>query len=338
VDFQPTEDQKALREGIRNFCEGQVPNERLPDLEKSGGFDRALWSELAEMGVFALRVPEAKGGVGLGYADAVLVFEELGRRLVPGPLVWSHLAAGLIDGAATGEVVVGGLDLCGDHPTPIVIEHLQSLDALLVLRPDRIERLDPHSFSASQSDVPLDPLTPVHHVEALPAGETIGDARAAAWMRLEGAAIVSGQLLGLAEGALDLANEYAKGREQFGRPIGGFQAVKHILAEMFVRQEAARAGAYNAGATLDTPEVADVERAVSSGKLTAGEGAIRNARSCIQVHGGMGFTWEVIAHYYLKRAWVLENVFGTQDEHAERIAGILERLGGSRGKSRDQTA
>ena len=146
-------------------------------------------------------------------------------------------------------------------------------------------------------------------------------------MRLEGAAIVSGQQLGLAEGALDLANEYAKNREQFGRPIGGFQAVKHILAEMFVRQEAARAGAYNAGATLDAPEVANVERAVSSAKLTAGEGAIRNARSCIQVHGGMGFTWEVIAHYYLKRAWVLENVFGTQDEHAERIAEILENQG-----------
>jgi alkylation response protein AidB-like acyl-CoA dehydrogenase len=324
VDFQPTEDQKALRDGVRSFCEGQIPNERFPDLEKSRGFDRTLWNELAEMGVFSLRLPEEESGVGLGYSDTVLVFEELGRRLVPGPLVWSHLAAGLIDGAASGETVVGGLDLCGRHATPIVIEHLESLDALLVLRPDGIERLDPQDLVASKAEIPLDPLTPVHHVDALPKGEQIGDARAAAHMRLEGAAIVSGQLLGLAEGALDLANEYAKSREQFGRPIGGFQAVKHILAEMFVRQEAARAGAYNAGATLDTPEVANVERAVSSAKLTAGEGAIRNARSCIQVHGGMGFTWEVIAHYYLKRAWVLENVFGTQDEHAERIAEILE--------------
>jgi alkylation response protein AidB-like acyl-CoA dehydrogenase len=327
VDFQPTEDQKALRDGVRSFCEGQVPNERFPDLEKSQGFDRTLWSELAEMGVFALRLPEEESGVGLGYSDTVLVFEELGRRLVPGPLVWSHLAAGIIDGAASGETVVGGLDLCGSHTTPIVVEHLESLDVLLVLRPDGIERLDPHDLVASKAEIPLDPLTPVHHVDALPKGEQIGDARAAGRMRLEGAAIVSGQQLGLAEGALDLANEYAKNREQFGRPIGGFQAVKHILAEMFVRQEAARAGAYNAGATLDAPEVANVERAVSSAKLTAGEGAIRNARSCIQVHGGMGFTWEVIAHYYLKRAWVLENVFGTQDEHAERIAEILENQG-----------
>ncbi len=326
MDFQPTEDQKALRDAIRGFVEGKLPNERFPDLEKSKGFDRELWSDLAEMGVFSLRLPEDEDGVGLGYSDAVLVFEELGRRLVPGPLVWSHLAAGLIDGAASGDCVVGGVDLCGPQPNPILIEHFESLDVLIGLRPDGLFRLDPRSLDAAEVEVPLDPLTPLHHVESLPEGERIGDAEAAARMRLEGAAIVSGQLLGIAEGTLELANAYAKERVQFGRPIGGFQAVKHMLAEMFVKQEAARAGAYNAGATLDTPEVADVERAVSAAKLTAGEAAIRNSRTCIQVHGGMGFTWEVMAHYYFKRAWVLENSFGTQDEHAERIAAILEAL------------
>ncbi len=326
MNFQPTEDQKALRDTIRAFVEAKVPNERFPDLEKARGFDRELWSELAEMGVFSLRLPEDRGGVGLGYADAVLVFSELGRRLVPGPILWSHLAAERLEGASSGDLVVGGLDLCGPQSDPILVEHLESLDALIVLRPDGLERLDPRALEATEVEVPLDPLTPVHRVDALPSGERLGDAEAARRLRLEGAALASGMLLGLAEGALELANEYAKSREQFGRPIGGFQAVKHMLADMFVKQEAARAGAYNAGATLDAPEVADVERAVSSAKLTAGEAAIRNARVCIQVHGGMGFTWEVMAHYYLKRAWVLENVFGTQDEHAERIAGILERL------------
>ncbi len=326
MDFQPTEDQKALRDAIRGFVEGKLPNERFPDLEKSKGFDRELWSDLAEMGVFSLRLPEDEDGVGLGYSDAVLVFEELGRRLVPGPLVWSHLAAGLIDGAASGDCVVGGVDLCGPQPNPILIEHFESLDVLIGLRPDGLFRLDPRSLDGAEVEVPLDPLTPLHHVESLPEGERIGDAEAAARMRLEGAAIVSGQLLGIAEGTLELANAYAKERVQFGRPIGGFQAVKHMLAEMFVKQEAARAGAYNAGATLDAPEVADVERAVSAAKLTAGEAAIRNSRTCIQVHGGMGFTWEVMAHFYFKRAWVLENSFGTQDEHAERIATILEAL------------
>ena len=323
MNFQRTEDQKALAAGIRDFCEGRIPNDRFPDLAKSKGFDRTLWNELAEMGVFALRQSEADGGIGLGYADAVLVFEELGRRLVPGPIVWSHLAAGLIDGAASGETIVGGIDLVGDSASPIVIEHLASLDVLLVLTADGINRVDPRGLIATEADVPLDPLTPIYFAQSLPEGERIGDAQAAARVRLEGAALVAGQQLGLAEGALELANEYAKGREQFGRPIGGFQAVKHILAEMFVQQEAARAGAYNAGATLDAPDVADVERAVSSAKLTTGQAAIRNGRSCIQVHGGMGFTWEVVAHYYFKRAWVLENSFGTSDEHAERIAHLL---------------
>jgi len=323
VDFQPTEDQKALRDGIRSFCEGQVPNERYPELEKSKGFDRALWSELADMGVFALRLPESEGGVGLGYADSVLVFEELGRRLVPGPLAWSQLAAGLVKGAAEGTTVVGGLDLIGAHREPVLVEHLESLDALIVLRPDGVYQVDPRQLKGELVEFPLDPLTPVHHVKDLPQGEKIADAARARRIRLEGAALVAGQQLGVAEGALDLANEYAKGREQFGRAIGSFQAVKHMLAEMFVRQEAARAGAYNAGATLDAPEVADVERAVSAAKITAGEAAIRNGRSCIQVHGGMGFTWEVLAHYFFKRAWVLENLFGTQDEHAERIADQL---------------
>ncbi len=323
MDFQPTEDQKALRDGIRSFCEGQVPNERYPDLEKSKGFDRALWGELAEMGIFSLRLPESEGGVGLGYADSVLVFEELGRRLVPGPLVWSQLAAGLVKGAAEGTTVVGGVDLIGANRTPVLVEHLESINVLLMLRPDGVYSVDARQCKGEAVEFPLDPLTPVHFVKELPAGERIADGARARRLRLEGAALVAGQQLGVAEGALALANEYAKGRQQFGRAIGSFQAVKHILAEMFVRQEAARAGAYNAGATLDAPEVADVERAVAAAKITAGEAAIRNGRSCIQVHGGMGFTWEVLAHYYFKRAWVLENAFGTQDEHAERIAELL---------------
>jgi len=327
VNFQPTEDQKALCATIRSFLEDKVPNERIPELEEAKGFDRALWNELAEMGVFALRLSEDAGGVGLGYSDAVLVFEELGRRLVPGPVLWTHLAAGLIPGAETGEVVVGGLDLCGPQDDPALVEHFENLDVLLVIRKNGIFKLDPSALSAKEVEVSLDPLTPVYLIEDLPEGEAIGDAAAAERFRLEGAAIASGQLLGLAEGVLELTNAYAKERQQFGRPIGGFQAVKHMLAEMFVKQEAARAGAYNAGATLDAPDVADVNRAVSSAKLTCGESAIRNARTGIQVHGGMGFTWEVMAHYYFKRAWVLENVFGTQDEHAERIADMLEQLG-----------
>jgi alkylation response protein AidB-like acyl-CoA dehydrogenase len=324
VDFQLTEDQEALQQGLRVFCEGQVPVERLAELEQKRAFDRGLWKELAEMGVFALRLPEEEGGVGLGYADAVLVFEELGRRAVPGPLAWSHLAAGLVEGAATGDTVVGGLDMIGPDRDPIVVEHLESIDELIVLQESGVYRIDPAAISGEPVAIPLDPLTPIHLVAELPQGDRIADAEAASRLRLEGAALVSGQMLGIAEATLELAVPYSLQREQFGRPIGGFQALKHIMADMFVKQEVARAAVYAAGATLDDPRVGDVVRAVSTAKVVAGEAALRNARSCIQVHGGMGYTWEVPAHYYLKRTWVLENVFGTVDEHSEQVARRVE--------------
>jgi alkylation response protein AidB-like acyl-CoA dehydrogenase len=304
VDFRLSEDQEALRAGIRSFCEGRVTSDHLRTLEKERAFDPALWRELAELGVFQIRRPEAAGGLGLGNADAVLAFAELGRRLVPGPLAWSHLAAGLVDGAATGDVVVGGLDLAGAPAGPHLVEHCESLDVLLLLRDDGVLRIDARGLAAEPVAVPLDPLTPLHLLAALPT-------------------LVAGQLLGIAEATQELAVDYAKRREQFGRTIGSFQAIKHLLADMLVRQELARAAVYAAGATLDDPAVGDPARAVAGAKLLATEAAIKNARTCIQVHGGMGYTWELPAHYYLKRAYVLGSVFGTPEEHAESVAARI---------------
>ncbi len=324
MDFRLSQDQEALREGIRVFCAGRFPTERLPELGKQGTLDRELWRELAEMGVFSLRRPEQEGGVGLGCAEAVLVFAELGRRLVPGPLVWTQLAAEWLPPAASGERVVTGLDRANGEPH--LVEHLAVADAVLVLRQDGVHRVDPQTLRAEAVATPLDPLTPVHHVLELAAGERLAGPEAATRLRLEGAALAAAQLLGIAEATQELATAYASQRHQFGRAIGSFQAVKHLLADAYVRQELARAAVYAAGATLDDPEVGDVARAVSAAKLVAGEAALANARTCIQVHGGMGYTWEVPAHFYLKRAWVLENAFGTAAHHADDVAtGLATR-------------
>jgi alkylation response protein AidB-like acyl-CoA dehydrogenase len=323
MDFRLTEDQEALRSGIRDFCDGRVGVDQLRELEGDASVDAALWSELAEMGVFSLRLPESSGGIGLGMADAVVVFAELGRRLVPGPLVWTQLAAGIVDGAGAGEAVVGGIDATGGGSGPWLVEYLDRQDALLVLRDDGVWRIDPKQLAAKSAGLPLDPHTPMHLLESLPRGERIADAQAAQQLRLEGAALVSAQMLGSSEATLELANDYAKRREQFGRAIGSFQSIKHILADMFVRQQVARAAVYAAGATLDDPVVGDVARAVASAKVVAGEAALKNARACIQIHGGMGYTWESPAHYSLKRAWVCENLFGTKDEHADHLARDL---------------
>ena len=131
--------------------------------------------------------------------------------------------------------------------------------------------------------------------------------------------------VGAAAWVTDLAVEYAKQRRQFGRPIGGFQAVKHLCADMAVRAEMARCAVHAAAVTADQPDVGDLAEAAAAAKLLADEAAITNGRSCIQVHGGMGFTWDVPAHLAYKRSRVLATRFGTDDQLAEQLAGAPSR-------------
>jgi alkylation response protein AidB-like acyl-CoA dehydrogenase len=160
-------------------------------------------------------------------------------------------------------------------------------------------------------------------VEDLPAGDPIGDADAArAWR--QGAVVLTAAIqVGLAGAVLDLAVEHARAREQFQRPIGSFQAVKHQLADCLVRLDLAQAAVQAAAVGLEDPELPDLERAISVAKLTAGDAALENAKTAVQVHGAMGFTWEVDVHLYLKRAWVHDSQFGSVQEHAQRIAAGL---------------
>jgi alkylation response protein AidB-like acyl-CoA dehydrogenase len=206
----------------------------------------------------------------------------------------------------------------------LLVEHLASLDRLLVLDDTGVWSVDPASLDGARPLArPLDPLTPVHAAPSLPRGERVGDAEAAGRCRVEGAVLTAALQLGIAEHVTDLAVAYAKERRQFDRPIGAFQAVKHLLADMLVRVEVARAAVYAAGVTIDQPDVGDPRRAASAAKVTAGEAALRNGKAAIQVHGGMGFTWEVDAHLYLKRAWLLDTAFGSVDHHAEAMAAFL---------------
>jgi alkylation response protein AidB-like acyl-CoA dehydrogenase len=116
---------------------------------------------------------------------------------------------------------------------------------------------------------------------------------------------------------------YAKERQQFDRPIGSFQAIKHLLADMLVRAEVARAAVYAAAVALDGRSHDDPVRAAAAAKILAGDAAIANGKAGIQVHGGIGFTWEVDAQRFWKRATVLDTHFGNSDEHAEAVAAML---------------
>lgn len=328
MDFQLTSAQRALASGFRSFCERRFDRDRLRDLvdrdRPPGMVDRKLWTELAETGVFGLRRAEDEGGVGLGMAEAAVVFEEAGRALLPGPLAATHLAASLPGplgaGAASGDLVIG---LADADRFPVLVEHLDAVDELLILAPDGIRRIDRPSLTATPIRTPTDPGTPLHHVAALPAGELIADAAAADRLRREGAVLTAALQLGIAGKLTEMATQYAREREQFGRTIGGFQAVKHLCADMLVRTEVARAAVYAAAVTLDTPDVGDPAVAVPTAKLTADEAATRNGKDATQVHGGMGFTWEVDVHLYLKRAWVHATQYANTEENEEALAATL---------------
>ena len=322
MDFTLSADQEALRDGVRAFCESRIPLARLRELEGSG-FDAVLWSELAELGVFGLLCEDTGAGAGPGLVAEALVFEELGRCVAPGPLLWTRLAMGLLPEAGSGDVVVTGLDLECDPQGPFLLEHLSAAEIVLVLREEGVARIEAKSIDARPIGAPLDPFTPIHRVTSLPTGELVADGATAERLRLEGTVLTAALLLGIAEATQALATRYALERQQFDRPIGSFQAIKHLLADCYVRQELARASVYAAGVLLDEPDSAAARRATAAAKLIAGEAAMKNSRACIQVHGGMGFTWENPAHYFLKRTWVLENSFGTTARQAESLAAMI---------------
>jgi alkylation response protein AidB-like acyl-CoA dehydrogenase len=329
MDFEVSEFQIELADGIRRLCEGRFPLEVIRSRESTDHVvDRAGWKELGDAGVFHLCLAEEAGGQVGGHQGSrnecpAQLFEDERRLGQPE----TH-AAGLIDGADDGSVVVGLIErpvpgAVGTGVLPVVVEHLADLDVLLVLSEDGIERLDPAALDATPLPRPMDPLTPVWSLSDLPVGEPVAGREIATWWRRDGAVLTASCQVGMAQWACDIAVEYAKGRVQFGRPIGGFQAVKHLCADMAVRAEVARIAVQAAAVTVDQPDVGDPELAAAGAKLLADEAAMANGRSSIQVHGGMGFTWEVPAHLAYKRARVLSTQFGTADALAEELANAL---------------
>ncbi|MEV8448387.1 acyl-CoA dehydrogenase family protein [Streptomyces parvus] len=336
MDFQLSDDQRALRSGMRDLLGAVFDRDRLrAAVERGGALDRSLWRELGAAGFFALRLPEEEGGVGLGLPEAVLLFEEAGRALLPGPLVATHLAAGLVKGAAEGEAVVTAV--AGDLP----VAHLAEADAVLVVgaEPPAGEATGAESLAgealrafvaAARPVRSMDPLTPLHRAPAVsvrtravaeraPAATERTPAHAGRF-RFEAALLTAAEQLGSAARTTEEAVQHAGSREQFGSPVGVFQAVKHLCADMLARTEPARAAVYAAAVTGDPVEIA-------AAKLLADEAAVRNARDCLQIHGGMGFTWEADVHLHLKRAWLRAASWLTGAGAEELLAADLGAAG-----------
>ena len=322
MDFLLSDDQSALQSELRRFLSARVDHDqRTAAAEMLGAVDHDLWRELASMGVFGIHTPEDDGGVGLGLAEATIVFEELGRVASPGPTISTCLASTLgVEGAVDGTNVVGLI-----RADTLLVEHLDGLDTLLVHHDGLVERVEKPAGALLPR--PLDPLTPVSQVEAIPAGDEISKAgeRIIAHGRLLAAAFQ----VGLGQAAVDLGTDYAGQRQQFGKVIGSFQAVKHLLADAVVGIDIARAGVHAAAVALDEAagdrDTASDGRSMSvdGARLVASEAAQRACEACIQVHGGIGFTWELDAHLFLKRSLALDATFGTVHASHDVVAATL---------------
>jgi alkylation response protein AidB-like acyl-CoA dehydrogenase len=303
VRFRLTDDQRALRAGVREVLDRRFGAEALRAAVGKPALDRGLWRALGEAGFFALRLPEEAGGVGLGLPEAVLAFEEAGRALLPGPLVATHLAAGAVPGAAEGETVVAMVD--GG-----LVEWWEEADVVI-----GEEGAIGEGGSGAVAVRSVDPLTPLHRVSGVAprAGDPVAAARPSDPVAV---LLTAAEQLGTAARAGELAVEHARTREQFGRPIGAFQAVQHLCAEALVRVEVARAAVYAASVTGDAADIAGA-------RVLADEAAVQGARDCLQVLGGMGFTWEADVHLSLKRAWVRARRAGGARESEELLAREL---------------
>jgi len=325
MEFRLSDEQFELQDAVRRFC---VDTRPIGDVaERAGGLgDRSSWRALADLGVFGLLVPADRGGSGFGCVDATVVFEQLGAHLVEGPVVWSTITAPLMTGTVGGSRVVAGLELDVRPAEPLIVEHGAEADTVVVLHGGGAFALERDELPDPVALDPLDPLTPVTRFSRLPEGSPIGDGETGHHLRLLGRALSAALLLGIAGQSLEVARDYALTREQFDVPIGSFQALKHLMADMFVRLELARSATYAAASVIDNPRAGDPERAGRVAKLLAGEAALANSRSAVQILGGMGFTWAMPPHFLLKRSCVLENGVGTTEDHARALGAGLEHV------------
>lgn len=341
MDFTFTEDQQALRDSVSRFLMVEAAPEKLRDIwETDAGRSSELRSRLAEQGLTALSVPEAQGGLGLDDLDWALMTQELGYFGIPDSLAdTAYLTTGLLAALPEGSpvrstwlpcIANGSARIAVGHPVNPWVADAHMADLLLLahpvdggtewhaLPPAQVQLTSHASIDASRRLATVD-WTPsdATRIASAAEGQVLADA-----LLNRGALNVSGQLLGLAQRMLDLTVDYAAQRKQFGKPIGAFQAVKHHLADVVTKIEFAKPVLYRAASALAGND-ADAAVRVSHAKIACADAGWSSARKGIQVHGAMGYTWEVDLQMFMKRAWVLDATWGDRAFHKQRLFEAL---------------
>jgi alkylation response protein AidB-like acyl-CoA dehydrogenase len=347
MDFTFTEDQLLFQESVRDFLVNEVTPERIrASWETDSGRDPALWSQLAELGLTGITVPEAHGGLGMSALDFVLLAQECGYVALPEPLVHSALVAVPMLSAIGGELAAQWLPKIAAGESKVVVGLAQNLvveDAhiadLLILQQGETLVAATADQVVLEHNESVDPSRKLFTVAVRPGATTVATGAEAATLIADalnhGALGCAAQALGLAQRMIDLTVKYTSERQQFGKPIGSFQAVKHHMANVAVRLEYAKAPTHRAAYAIAAGQAdashASASRAVSHAKLVACEAANLAAKNCHQAHGAMGYTWEVDLHIFMKKAWALANTWGDAGFHKSRIADDIFAPGAALG-------
>jgi alkylation response protein AidB-like acyl-CoA dehydrogenase len=323
MNFDFTDDQRAIKETARDLLAKRFKLERLRELAESKTYADEAWREVIELGWPGIFIEEEHGGQGLGTLELVILLEELGYVLAPMPFL-SNAAAGLIlrDAGATerlaalasgeqlgtvGVVKDGRANLVPDAEAADFIVLLDGTEATLV-------------EGADAQVEPIDAIDPTRRYASVSAngGESLGDVSRGRDLI---ALAVAAELVGISQRVMEMAIEYAKDRKQFDRPIGAYQAVSHACADMLKQVEGARSLVYYAGWAADAaPD--EFSLAASMAKAYASDAGWQVSASALQVHGGIGFTWEHDLHWFLKRAKTDGVLYGSARDHRERVAEL----------------
>jgi len=330
MDFTFTDDQLLFRDSVREFFVNEVTPERIRTSWETGtGRDPALWSQLAELGLTGMTVPEKFGGLGMTELDFVLLAQECGYVALPEPLVHTALVAVPLLRDLGGELAAQWLPRIASGAAKVlvgleqnlVVEDAHVANLLLLQRGDTVVAATPEQVRLQHNES-IDPSRKLFAVEVLSGAATVATGAQAVALLAgalnRGALGCAAQALGLAQRMIELSVKYTSERQQFGKPIGSFQAVKHHMANVAVRLEYAKAPTHRAAYAVATNrEIA--AHSVSHAKLVACEAANLAAKNCHQVHGAMGYTWEVDLHIFMKKAWALANTWGDAGFHKTRI-------------------
>lgn len=334
MDFTFTDDELAFRAAISRFLMTEAAPEALREIwETDSGRSPDLRNKIAEQGLTALSIPEAAGGLGMGDVAWSLMTQELGYYAIPDSLSDSaYVASGVISALPDSyeardqylaQIAEGRLRVAVGHPVNPLVADAHLADILLLADGDAVH-LVPRAQVTVEANPSIDASRRLMRVSWQPSADTLvasGELGKSIWQAClnRGALSVAGQMLGLAQRMLDLSVDYVAQRKQFGRPIGSFQAVKHHLADVACKIEFAKPVLYRAAYSLQQGQ-SEVAVHISQAHLACSEAALLAARHGIQVHGAMGYTWEVDLQMFMKRSWALAASWGDRAFHQSRLA------------------